>query len=113
MKAFASVLGIALVSGAAASAQHPQAPLTIVEEILGRRALLIPAAASPTQPATIPPAAATVPAAAVPAAASAPPRSEPAPVPCTSLPGAKLFIEPMNGFETYLEGAILKKKVPV
>jgi hypothetical protein len=28
-------------------------------------------------------------------------------------PGSKLFIEPMDGFETYLAGAILKKKVPV
>jgi hypothetical protein len=28
-------------------------------------------------------------------------------------PGAKLFIEPMNGFDTYLSAAILKKKVPV
>jgi len=28
-------------------------------------------------------------------------------------PGSKLFIEPMDGFETYLSAAILKKKVPV
>ena len=28
-------------------------------------------------------------------------------------PGSKLYIEPMNGFETYLSAAILKKKVPV
>ena len=28
-------------------------------------------------------------------------------------PGVALFIEPMNGFENFLEGAILKKKVPV
>jgi hypothetical protein len=27
--------------------------------------------------------------------------------------GAKLFIEPMNGFESYLTAAILAKKVPV
>ena len=29
------------------------------------------------------------------------------------VPGSKLFIEPMEGFETYLSAAILKKKVPV
>jgi hypothetical protein len=28
-------------------------------------------------------------------------------------PGSKLFIEPMDGFDTYLAAAILKKKVPV
>jgi len=28
-------------------------------------------------------------------------------------PGSKLFIEPMDGYETYLSAAILKKKVPV
>lgn len=28
-------------------------------------------------------------------------------------PGSKLFIEPMDGFDTYLSAAILKKKVPV
>jgi hypothetical protein len=28
-------------------------------------------------------------------------------------PGSKLFIEPMDGFESYLSAAILKKKVPV
>lgn len=28
-------------------------------------------------------------------------------------PGAKIFIEPMDGFETYLSGAMLKKQVPV
>lgn len=28
-------------------------------------------------------------------------------------PGAKLFITPMDGFESYLAAAILKKKVPV
>ena len=29
------------------------------------------------------------------------------------MPGSKLFIEPMDGFDTYLSAAILKKKVPV
>ena len=29
------------------------------------------------------------------------------------VPGSKLFIEPMDGFDTYLAAAILKKKVPV
>jgi hypothetical protein len=29
------------------------------------------------------------------------------------VPGSKLFIEPMDGFDTYLSAAILKKKVPV
>jgi hypothetical protein len=28
-------------------------------------------------------------------------------------PNSKVFIEPMNGFETYLTAAILKKKVPL
>jgi hypothetical protein len=28
-------------------------------------------------------------------------------------PGARVFIEPMDGFETYLTAAILKKKVPI
>lgn len=29
------------------------------------------------------------------------------------MPGAKLFLEPMDGFSTYLSAALLKKKVPV
>jgi hypothetical protein len=47
----------------------------------------------------------------------------PAPIPATPaasstapariLPGSKLFIQPMDGFDTYLAAAILKKKVPV
>lgn len=28
-------------------------------------------------------------------------------------PGSKMFIEPMDGFDTYLSAAILKKKVPL
>ena len=28
-------------------------------------------------------------------------------------PGSKLYIEPMDGFDTYLSAAIMKKKVPV
>ena len=28
-------------------------------------------------------------------------------------PGSKLYIQPMDGFETYLSAALLKKKVPV
>lgn len=28
-------------------------------------------------------------------------------------PNSKVFIEPMDGFETYLKAAILKKKVPI
>jgi hypothetical protein len=31
----------------------------------------------------------------------------------TIRPGAKVFIEPMNGFENYLEAAIQKKQVPI
>jgi hypothetical protein len=33
--------------------------------------------------------------------------------PAHIVPGSKLFIQPMDGFETYLAAAILKKKVPV
>lgn len=33
--------------------------------------------------------------------------------PTRIVPGSKLFIEPMDGFESYLSAAILKKKVPV
>lgn len=29
------------------------------------------------------------------------------------MPGAKIFLEPMDGFSTYLSAALLKKKVPV
>lgn len=43
---------------------------------------------------------------------SAPPSAEPAPV-VTFGPGAKLYLEPMNGFEQLLAEAITKKKVPV
>jgi hypothetical protein len=31
----------------------------------------------------------------------------------TITPGSKLYIEPMNGFESYLAAAILAKKIPV
>jgi hypothetical protein len=33
--------------------------------------------------------------------------------PATIPPGSRVFIEPMDGFETYLSAAILKKKVPL
>ena len=37
-----------------------------------------------------------------------------APIPQTRiLPGSKVFIEPMEGFDTYLSAAMLKKKVPI
>ena len=108
MKALVSVLAVAVVSTPALS-QKSTVPLTIV------------GAANPavTKSATTPaPAAQPAPApAAAPVRAAAATPSEPAAVasapPAHFGPGAKLFIEPMNGFETYLEGAILKKNVPV
>jgi hypothetical protein len=36
-----------------------------------------------------------------------------APNPERIAPGSKIFIEPMDGFDTYLSAAFLKKKVPV
>ncbi len=51
------------------------------------------------------PAAAPIPAAIVPAAVAL--------WPSRLVPGSKLFIEPMDGFDTYLSAAIIKKKVPV
>ena len=46
--------------------------------------------------------------------APAQPASAVAPAPQTKiLPGSKVFIEPMDGFDTYLSAAMLKKKVPI
>ncbi len=47
------------------------------------------------------------------AAPAATPTSAVAAAPTHITPGSKLFIEPMDGFDTYLSAAILKKKVPV
>ena len=54
------------------------------------------------------------PSAAVPVAVTAPVSSSATPSSPTRIaPGSKVFIEPMDGFDTYLSAAILKKKVPV
>ena len=39
--------------------------------------------------------------------------AQPIPVTHRITEGAKVFIEPMDGFETYLSAAIIKKKVPL
>ena len=49
----------------------------------------------------------------VPPTAAVAPSSVPAMGMVRITPGSKLFIEPMDGFETYLSAAILKKNVPV
>ena len=99
MKAAISAFTIALVSFPAFS-QKSAAPLTIVG-----------GEASTAKPSTsTAPAATSSPVTPTPAAAAAPTLTR------RSVhfgPGVALFIEPMNGFENYLEGAILKKKVPV
>jgi len=98
MKAAISALTIALVSFPAFCQKSP-APLTIVG---GEAATAKPAASAATAPSSSPVTA--TPAAAAPTLMR---RS------VHFGPGVALFIEPMNGFENFLEGAILKKKVPV
>ena len=99
MKAAISVLTITLVSFPAFCQRSP-APLTIVG---GEAATAKPSASGAT-------ATAPSPVAATPAAPAAPTLMRRS---VHFAPGVALFIEPMNGFENYLEGAILKKKVPV
>ena len=110
MKAFASLLGIALVSTAAASAQHSQAPLTVQGGQPASATAAKEVSVPSNQPAT---ASIAVPAPSPTPTASTRQPSTPVGVPAHFGPGAKLFLQPMNGFETYLAGAILKKKVPV
>ena len=50
---------------------------------------------------------------AVPSGAQAAPPAAAQEASAAFAPGAKIYIEPMNGFETSIEAAILKKKVPV
>lgn len=106
MKALVSVLAVAVVS-TPALCQKSKVPLTIVGGTNPAATKTATGPAPAAQPASA--------AAAVPASPATAAPSEPVPPAAMArfAPGAKLFIEPMNGFETYLEGAILKKNVPV
>ena len=107
MKAIVSLLAVAVVSSPMALGQKTQVPLTIV-------------GAEATSTRTAAPAAKTASPSSNPTPAAAPQPTPNSPPPAAPIVGeehisvgSKLFIEPMNGFETYLAGAILKKKVPV
>jgi hypothetical protein len=100
MKAFAGLLAVLLMLSSTSLAQTAPVPPTAPAQQAASQPSPSPTASTPSTEA----AAATadgVPA--VPVVSSAPPFAA----------GAKLFLEPMDGFEQLLSHAILKKKVPV
>src|SRR6185437_6943752 len=142
MKAFASVLAVLLMLSSTSLAQTaPVEPATPVQETAPTRQAAPTQQAVPTQaapggesakpeaarpeaarpeaetqaPAPSPSPAASTPSAEAAAASADAVLATPSAPPSAPLfaPGAKLFLEPMNGFEQLLSHAILKKKVPV